>query len=568
MKSLTCYIIILLPVLTSCDQLTTDLKTLVFANNPWEYRTTSQQTWQKGLGAIGEGYDSIPTNSIYYRTHFITSQPQQGKKYLLEINLQGDYLIYLNEKKLAEIELSQTSFDTTNIKNNSKVFRKTRRKIRQIIPINKSHIKDGLNELTIELKKVDIIMDYPVRISLRKKVYKQNIKKKSTNRLPVICINTFGKTIPDEPKIRGILEIKTDTGVLESFIGIEIRGHTSQAYPKKSFGFETRDSAGNNNNISLLGLPKENDWILYAPYVDKTLMRNVLAYDIFREMGHYSVRTRFCNLYLNNKYEGIFVLTEKIKRDKSRVDVSKFSSDDFTGGYIIANDRSSSKNAFNSMYHHDYEHQTPYYIIYPDSANLTVQHKKYAKNLFHDFEQSVLDNSGDYANYIDIKSFTDYLLLSELSRNHDAYRLSTFYYKNKDSVDPKIYMGPVWDYNLAFGMANYARFYYFEGWVYEQNKNMIPFWWDNLIEDPDFNQHLKSRWKELRTGVLSDDALANHIDSTALFLYPSIRKNFKRWPILQRDTYPCFYNGPTYLDNVDYLKFWILNRARWMDENI
>jgi hypothetical protein len=315
-------------------------------------------------------------------------------------------------------------------------------------------------------------------------------------------------------------------------------------------------------------MPAENDWVLYAPYADKSLMRNVLAYKIFESMGHYSVRTRFCELYLNESYEGVYVLTEKIKRDKNRVAISKFN-DDITGGYIVSNDRSKSTLYFPSTYYHDYNTPTPFYCIYPDSSNLGEEALNYIMLQFHSFEQSVVSNDKQaFKNHIDITSFADYLILSELSHNDDAYRLSTFYYKNSDSIDPKIYMGPVWDYNLAFGLANFDNAYSFEGWIFRQNKNLIPFWWDNLMSNPNFYDFVKNRWFELRLNILSDEMLVTQIDAMATQLYSSARHNYQRWPILWKGIWPCYYNGPSYEDNVDYLKFWLLKRLEWMDANI
>ena len=123
-------------------------------------------------------------------------------------------------------------------------------------------------------------------------------------------------------------------------ITIESRGNSSQGQPKKPYRFETVTAEGENDNVSLLGLPEENDWVLYAPWSDKSLIRNVLTYQLSRELGHYASRTRYCELYLNEEYQGVYVLVEKIKRDANRVDISKLTfdeidGDDLTGGYIL-----------------------------------------------------------------------------------------------------------------------------------------------------------------------------------------------------------------------------------------
>ena len=130
------------------------------------------------------------------------------------------------------------------------------------------------------------------------------------------------------------MALETSIGV-PSLIGI----------PKKQYALETQDDLGNNLNVPLLGMPAENDWILYAPYSDKSLIRNVLAYKLSWDVGRYASRTRLCELVLNGDYRGLYVLMEKIKRDKNRVDIStlnpdEITGDDLTGGYIIKIDKS------------------------------------------------------------------------------------------------------------------------------------------------------------------------------------------------------------------------------------
>ena len=564
---LLCILIILF---AGCTRYTHQLKTLLFPNNPWNYKSTQQENWTKGEGSICQDYENIYTesnDSVIYLTKF-EWEKTSIKNIHIEINIQGNFRLYINNHPISSVNLLPYTIDTTNIKTDEDVRIRARAHIKQTLSINKSYLEPGINELKIVITAVDKIMDFPVNVIIRAYTRRKTPWRKVFRKFPEISIDTYNSDIPDDPKINAWLSVKEGKQITESAVAIEIRGHSSQIYPKKSFGFETQDSLGKNNNISLLGLPAENDWVLYAPYIDKTLMRNVLAYKIFRDMGHYSVRTRFCELYLNESYEGVYVLIEKIKRDKNRVAISKFKND-ITGGYMVSNDRSTSTLFFPSTYYHDYNTPIPFYCIYPDSSDLTEDALNYIMQQFHRFEQSVV--SGDreaFKKHMDITSFADYLLLSELTRNNDAYRLSTFYYKNSDSVDPKIYMGPVWDYNLAFGLADYDNAYSFEGWIFRQNKNLIPFWWDDLMSNPYFYDFVKSRWFELRNNILSEEKLNSQIDSIASQLYFSARHNYKRWPILWQGIWPSYYNGPTYEDNVDYLKFWLFNRLRWMDKNI
>ncbi|MDA7502056.1 CotH kinase family protein [Chitinophagales bacterium] len=175
------------------------------------------------------------------------------------------------------------------------------------------------------------------------------------SKLAIIVIST-PEAIPDEPKISGHMGIiYHEDGLMHSSdepfnnydgpIGIETRGSTSQIFfPKKPFAVETRNEDGSNNNVSIAGLPAENDWILHGPFSDKTLLRNVLAMQLARATGRYASRTRLCEVILNGDYHGVYVLMEKVKRDSDRVDIATLlpednSGDELTGGYIVKIDK-------------------------------------------------------------------------------------------------------------------------------------------------------------------------------------------------------------------------------------
>jgi len=183
---------------------------------------------------------------------------------------------------------------------------------------------------------------------------------KFTSNLPLVIINTFGHEIERENKIPASVRfIDTANGrssfaVAPDFDGrgdIALRGNSSLRYLKRSFSFKTRDEAWQSRTVSILGFPKDNDWVLYAPYPDKTLLRDVLAYDLSRQMGRYASRTKFVEVFLNQvggkmtrrHHMGVYVLEEKIKRGKDRVNIAKLSTNDnagpnITGGYIFKKD--------------------------------------------------------------------------------------------------------------------------------------------------------------------------------------------------------------------------------------
>ncbi len=331
--------------------------------------------------------------------------------------------------------------------------------------------------------------------------------------LPIIVINTNGQTILDEPKISASMGI-IDNGPggandssdpfnnYDGKIGIEIRGSSSQMFPKKQYGIELRDDVGEGVSASLLGMPAEEDWVLFAPYNDKSLMRDALAYKLGRDLGQYAPRTRFCEVIINDVYQGVYVLIEKIKRDKNRVDINKLnpdenSGDNLTGGYIIKIDKStgSGSGGWTSTYPPPGRNgnQTIYFQYdYPKDVDITSQQKNYIQQVLSNFEGTLAGNDftdpvQGYARYIDVNSFIDFFIANEVSKNVDGYRLSTYLHKQKDSDGGKLRMGPIWDFNLGFGNANYCTQGNPEGWVTAfndicpQDYWLIPFWWNKLI---------------------------------------------------------------------------------------
>src|SRR4026209_215288 len=177
----------------------------------------------------------------------------------------------------------------------------------------------------------------------------------TSSNLPIIIINTNGQTIIDDPKITadmGIIfngenvrnNVSDPLNHYNGKIGIEIRGQSSQMFPMKSYGLELRDAAGSSLEKSIFRMPKEADWVLYAPYTDKTLMRNFLAYTISNELGHWAAHCRFVEVVINGDYKGIYVFMERIKRGSGRVNIAKMGSTDVsgdavTGGYIFSLDK-------------------------------------------------------------------------------------------------------------------------------------------------------------------------------------------------------------------------------------
>ena len=423
----------------------------------------------------------------------------------------------------------------------------------------------------------------------------------STSNLPIIKVDTKGKTVYNEPKILADMElIYNGVGKINSVkdkpsgylgkTGIEFRGSTSQQlFPKKPYGIELWvDSTEKSRKAALLGMPEESDWVLNATYNDKTLMRDVLSYDLANRMGRYATRTRYFEMMVNNNYEGLYILMEKIKKDKNRVDVSTLkltdnTGDDVTGGYILKIDKTEgSKSKFwnTTLTINGANYIVPIQIEYPKINDITEAQFSYIKNYVTEFETSLksvdyLTPKARWRDMIDIDSFIDYFLITEFTKNVDGYRLSTYFYKDKDSKSGKLKMGPAWDYNLAFGNADYLDGYKPTGWQYKVNDLAIPAkdtyflspaWWERLSVDSTFRYKASKRWEVLRKSVLNPDRIGAWMDSTANVLQePRIRNNNRWTGVLGVKIWPNYYVGATYENETNWMKDWIRQRTVWLD---
>ncbi len=419
--------------------------------------------------------------------------------------------------------------------------------------------------------------------------------------LPVIVINTEGNTIVNEPKVlAGMGIIDNGPGNVnrsddpyndyDGVIGIEFRGSSSQSFPKKNYGIELRKVGEQDTSLSLLGLPAEEDWVLHGPYSDKSQMRNVLTFALWKHTGRYGSRFRYVELIINNDYKGLYVLMENVKRDGDRVDIARLqadenSGDDLTGGYIIKLDKfdgTVSGDGFPSLYEPpgrtSPEQQIYFQYDYPRGDEITPQQETYIRDYVRGFEDAL--NSGKFTDpvtgyqaWADMNSFVDYAILNEMTRNVDGYRLSTFLYKDKDSNGGLLHIGPPWDYNLAWGNANYCDGSAISGWAWDFNKVcdgdfwLIPFWWDRFLRDPAFVQRLNERWTALRSGPYATNRVHAYIDSLAAALDQPIQRNFERWGYLGEYVWPNNFVGQTYDEEVNYLKDWLSQRLNWLDAN-
>lgn len=414
-----------------------------------------------------------------------------------------------------------------------------------------------------------------------------------SSNLPIILIETNGQAIPNEPKITATMRI-IDNGPgqinhlndtpnhYDGFIGIELRGSSSlDLSDKKPYAVETRDAAGEDLDFPLLGMPEESDWVFMATYNDKSLIRDVLALELARRIMPWASRTRFVELVLNGSYEGIYIVVEKIKRDQNRVDISKLDADeiagdDLTGGYIVKLDKSSGAPSEGWQSPFGLPSSSYYQIEYPKLEDITPEQTSYIRDWITGFESVMAsseydDTSNGYSQYIDIQSFIDFAIINEITKNVDGYRLSSFLYKDKDSDNNLLHAGPVWDFNIALGNANYCGGDTYYGWAIDFNDQcpadgwQIPFWWNRLWDTPSFRAQMQARWFELRAGAFSDAAIHGVVDSLFGVVQEAQVRNFQRWPILNVWVWPNVFCCGSYQEHANFLENWLDDRIEWLD---
>jgi hypothetical protein len=360
--------------------------------------------------------------------------------------------------------------------------------------------------------------------------------------LPVLEIQAPA-AIPDGKKAKASLRMPGYSGQ----IGIERRGHSSQRFPKKSYSIELRDARGEDRRVALLGLPADGDWVLYAPYNDKTLMRNALAYETARSLGRYAPRTRFVELHLNARYHGIYVLTEKVELGDERVDGKALV--EFTFPVQAPTQGASFRGPVRKR---------P--VVWADPAREDLSRKQ-ADAIAAPVRaaERALYGRGSWRPYLDEAAAIDFVLLQELFKNQDAFLGSAFLALRGDG---KLHFGPVWDFDLALGNTGRGASSRLEGWILARRH-----WAGRLLQDPRFARGLSARWKELRAAGLQQN-LHRAIDANLVELRGEVGRNFTRWPVLHRRLWPSAAARGSHAAEIRHLRSWLDRRIAWIDRNV
>ena len=581
-------------------------------SNNWKERNFDDSSWQIGEGSIGYGDNDDATIidqvvSLYMRKSFALSDKDKIIGCLFNADFDDAFVAYLNGFEIARANINGEfpSWDTDAIGYREAEIYSGGQALNYFIDpiLLQSILVDGENVLSVQTHNKDGIsssdltslywLSFLVTEPLSEfgDFHLEGFQFGETTSLPIVKINTFGSPIVDEPKIDAQMGIIwNDDGSLNDFsasaneysgdIRIEKRGQSSLTlFPKNSYLIETVDADGEDLDVSFLNFPSEEDFILHGPYSDKTLMRNVLIFDIANQMGQYATRTRFVELEINGLYEGIYVMMEKIKRDKDRVDIAKLRAqdiigDELTGGYIFKID----KGGADWFSQYDIENnpgaKLHFQYVYPKKEDIMPEQEQYIQSYVDSFERAMINpllqpDGKFYNEFIDVESFIDHFLLVEFSKDVDGYRFSTYLHKDKESNGGKLKCGPLWDFNLSFGNADYCNGWDPSGYIYYTHcDNGNPFWWDHLFNTPEFRNLAKCRWQELRQGVLHRDSIFTKIDQNAALLSPALDRNYERWPVLGVPVWPNYYVPSSYIEEIDVLKEFVRDRLSWLDNNM
>jgi hypothetical protein len=404
--------------------------------------------------------------------------------------------------------------------------------------------------------------------------------------LPILLINTDGGAyILDDPRILASMKIIYRGEGLRNFltdentpgylnyngrINIEIRGSASQVLPKKAYGFSTlKDDNISNSNVSLLGLPADNDWILNGLGFEPSLIRDYLNYNLSRMIGEYASRTVYCEVVINGSYNGLYVLEEKVKQGSERVNVTKIDPLDntypkLTGGYITKADKTTGGDPVAwTMSSLNGNNDVTFIHELPKSEDVTMQQNNYIETEFEKLAIAARNGnssfSSGYPSVIDVPSFVDYMIINELGSNADAYQFSTFYHKDRNG---KLRAGPIWDLNLTFGYD--LAIWGFDrsktdNWQFSNGDNEGPRFWRDLFNDPDFRCCLARRWNQLiQPGQpLNYISIESLIDKTvATISEAAVRENL-RWSTV-----------PDLSVEISKIKDFLRLRIPWMTVNI
>ena len=547
-------------------------------SDSWKNQSFDTSSWLEGPSGIGYGDDDDATQipqsiSVYMRKEFQVLDTSQIKRILLDIDYDDGFAAYLNGVEIGRNLLSGNPINFNDLAEGHHEAMLYQGNSPERLFLVKSLLQNGTNTLAVQVHNqsadssdMSALPVLYVEVFGNEKIYNDTpvwfqeptpesieINFTSSN-LPILMLDTSGEEIPSEPKIPASIKIikrpndqrnyvtdqnNSDYIDYEGPIQIEVRGSSSSLFSKKQYALTTYDDAGEKDNVKLLGMPKENDWILSGLAFDTTFVRDFVSYKLSNSIGQYASRAEYCELLLNGEYKGIYMLLEKLKADDSRIDIKKVDEDDntlpkITGGYITKADKIEGEEVEAWQMQNYAGWETKYAHEHPKPDEVTTDQHDYIQAVFFDLDQKSLDAnvslSDGYPSIIDIPSFVDFILINELASNPDAYQFSTFFHKDRRG---KLRAGPIWDLNLSFG--NDLFFWGFDRSKYNvwqfMDGNVGSKFWQNLFNEPNFKCYLARRWNQLTaTGQpLSENKIFELIDQTVSLITEAVNRQELQW---------------------------------------
>ena len=577
--------------LLSVNAQETHWETIVSAGTTWKYIVPNTQpsdswknqsfdtsSWLEGPSGIGYGDDDDSTQipqsiSVYMRKEFQVLDTSKIKRILLDIDYDDGFAAYLNGVEIGRNLLSGNPINFNDLAEGHHEAMLYQGNSPERFFFVKSLLQNGTNTLAVQVHNqsadssdMSALPVLSVEVFGNEQIYNDTpvwfqeptpesieINFTSSN-LPILMLDTSGEEIPSEPKIPASIKIikrpndqrnyvtdqnNSDYIDYEGPIKIEVRGSSSSLFSKKQYALTTYDDEGEKDNVKLLGMPKENDWILSGLAFDTTFVRDFVSYKLSNSIGQYASRAEYCELLLNGEYKGIYMLLEKLKADDSRIDIKKVDEDDntlpkITGGYITKADKIEGEEVEAWQMQNYAGWETKYAHEHPKPDEVTTDQHDYIQAVFFDLDQKSLDAnvslSDGYPSIIDIPSFVDFILINELASNPDAYQFSTFFHKDRRG---KLRAGPIWDLNLSFG--NDLFFWGFDRSKYNvwqfMDGNVGSKFWQNLFNEPNFKCYLARRWNQLTaTGQpLSENKIFELIDQTVSLITEAVDRQELQW---------------------------------------
>lgn len=418
--------------------------------------------------------------------------------------------------------------------------------------------------------------------------------------LPIIMIDTGGQRVPgaaiwEEDEIVGyetsesgetkitasfsVIDLQkgnnnvTDKPTLSSLARISYRGHSSRLFDKKSYSIHLVKEDGTENRKEISGMSAHDEWVLNGPFIDRSLLRNYLAMNVSGEIMEYAPNVRYCEVFVNGNYQGLYLLMETVSRGEGRISIKKPEKNSRVTSYIVTLDRSGT----GDMELNDYSYYTyrtansALDVRYPGLTQITDDRLDYITKDISKLEKllysyDLIDEKKKYTQYIDMNSFVEYFVINEFFRNMDAGVYSTFYYKDARG---KLKLC-VWDFN------NSGDNYMEEAWGTVGFNMMNTPLFDALIKDKEFVKAVIDKYRQLREGMLSEEYLLNYIDETNSWLGNAVERNNEVWGyVFDLSNYnhinyltPVERNVTSQEEAVQQLKSFIVARGNWLDEHI